>query len=91
MSDCKDCKGCVRVELKHEPTDVLFRAGLLAARGLIAQEFERRGLSTTAAMVRELWWPSVGSDPTRQLTGDACAEALPIALAFVEKNGAARE
>ena len=85
MSECKDC---IRVELKYELTDVMFRVGLLAARELIAREFERRGLHGSAEMVvRRLWWPSVGVDPTRETADDACAEALPIAMAFVEANG----
>ena len=83
-----ECKDCVRVELKHEPTDVMFRAGLLAARELIANECVRRGLNASSYIVRFLWWPSLGVDPTRETADDACAEALPIAMAFAEKNGA---
>ena len=82
----------MRVDLTHEPTAVFFYAGLLAARELIAREFLRRGRKDIAAAVRNVWWPSVGVDPTRETADDACAEALPIAMAFVEKQkGVARE
>lgn len=81
-----ECKDCVRVELKHEPRDVMFRAGMLAAR-----EFERFGAPSIALAARSNWWPSVGVDPCRETADDACAEAIGIAMAFVEKNGAARE
>ena len=86
MNECKE-GDCIRVELKHEPADVMFRAGLLAARELIARDFERLKWHSIAMVARVMWWPSVGVDPCREQASDACAEALPIAMAFVEKNG----
>lgn len=44
-------------------SQVMFRAGLLAARESLARFVEQGGDATTAASIRANWWPALCPDP----------------------------
>lgn len=54
----------LQAEMLNPATQVMFRAGLLAAREYMAAFVEAESPSI-AASIRANWWPSLGADPGR--------------------------
>lgn len=65
-----------QAEFLNPVSQVMFRAGLLVCREVMARFVEQGGDSVTAASIRANWWPELGPDPgpPRQLRFDEVAD-----------------
>jgi hypothetical protein len=55
----------VEERFQNPVSQVMFRAGLLAARESLARFVEQGGDANTAASIRANWWPALCPDPGR--------------------------